>query len=122
MATGVGVGGGVVPPATVIGTRATVPVDLPVTSRVVAPPGVPAGMVTSTDAVPYSSKMSVAGGVVDREGPQVVPLSETLTVASLVSAAVVMASEVRPKVTWAPMAYDAPVRRPGTARPTARCE
>ena len=118
VATG-SVGG--VPPVTVIGTSTTVPVVAPVTRRVAAPPGVPAGTTTSTDAVPYSSRMSVPMVLVTGNVPSAVAPSDDVTSASLASAAVDMASEVRPNVHVAARG----VRRRGAGReltPTARCE
>ena len=95
------------------------PVVVPVTSSVAAPPGVPAGIVTSTDAVPYSSRMSVPIVLVTGNVPRDVPLRLTATVVSLASGAVDIASEVRSNVTCAPAAYDAGAFA-GSFTPTAR--
>ena len=93
-----------IPPVTTIGTKLLVPVASPETTRVAAPPGVPAGMVTSTEAVPYSSRMAVPIVLSTGNDPSDEPFRLTVTVESLESGAVDMAREVRSNVTWSPAA------------------
>ena len=105
---GVGFGvGGVLAPATVIGTRTSVVVLSPVISSVAGPPGVPAGTTTSTEAVPYSSRMSVLVALLTGNDPNEAPLRLTCTAVSFLrtSAGVVIASEVRSNATCPPSAY-----------------
>ena len=84
------------------------PVVAPSTSSSAAPAGVPAGMTTSTEAVPASSLLLASAGgrrvVVTGKVPNVVLPELDRHLVSRLSSGSVIDSEVRPNVTWSPAA------------------
>ena len=105
--------------ARVTGTVAVVPVVVPVTVSSLSPTPSPAGKVNETDAVPYSSRMSVPMVLSTGKVPSTVSPSLTVTSASLVSAAVLKARDDNENATVSPGLYSAgaPV---GKCTPTER--